>query len=130
MAEYLGRAYAQQLGAAVELRSGSTLGLDGRPAHPHAVAVLKDKGIDLRPHRAQPIDQELMDWADFVVVMELFHAAELRQRFPDQGDKILMLGTFGGKTEISDPVNSSRRRFRGSRDEIDRCVRALLNQLG
>ncbi|MCB9758250.1 MAG: low molecular weight phosphotyrosine protein phosphatase [Alphaproteobacteria bacterium] len=129
MAERLAQDYARRRGRAIEVASGSVMGLDGHPAHKHAVAVLKELGLDLSDHRSQPITRALIDEADYVLVMEYAHAAALRERFPHADERILLLGHFGGRDEIADPLGSWRRRYRISRDEIKRCVEAFIDQL-
>ncbi|MCB9741881.1 MAG: low molecular weight phosphotyrosine protein phosphatase [Alphaproteobacteria bacterium] len=129
MAEGLARHYAAQRGRALEVASASVLGLDGQPAHKLAVKVMKELGIDISAHRAQPVTPELVEEADYILVMELAHAAELRDRYPEADDRILLLGTFGGKMELEDPIHGWRWRFRRSRDDIRRCVESFIDQL-
>ena len=38
----------------------------------------------------------MMDWARYVLVMELHHAIKLRERFPAHEGKVLVLANFGG----------------------------------
>ena len=109
--------------------SASVLGLVDKPAHRHAQAVAKEAGLDLSRHRSQPVTPELAEWADYVLGMEIQHSSKLRARYPDLEDKLLLLGSFGGMVEIQDPLGSWRRRFRITRDELQRCTQAFLDQL-
>lgn len=129
MAALLARDYATRRGWELETASAGVLGLKDRPADPGAVRAMAEIGLDLREHRSQGVDAELMRWADYVLVMELTHASELRRRFPEAEDKVLMLGNFGGKLEIADPLGGWRWRFRRSREEIQGCVEGFLDQL-
>jgi len=129
LAEVIARAYAHERGREVEVASASVLGLDGQPAHKHSVAVAREIGLDLRAHQAQPMTDELVDWADYILGMEIHHAAELRGRFPQADEKILLLGTFGGVHEITDPLGSWKRRFRACRDLIQDCVHVFIDRL-
>ena len=114
----------------VEVQSASTLGLEDRPADPHAVAVCAEVGVDIGDHDAQPLTDELIDWADYVLVMEYRHAAHIREHHPQAGEKVLMLGNFGGNApEIADPIGGWRFQFRRSRDEIQRCVHGFMRRL-
>lgn len=129
MAEALAADYALRRGRKMNVKSASVLGLSGNPAHKHAIAVMKEVGFDITGHRAQPVTTELMDWADYVLGMEINHSATLRERYPYHDDQILLLPTFGGSVEIADPLGGWRRRFRASREEIQRCVMAFVDQI-
>ncbi len=129
MAEGLAWNYGRQRGIPLTATSGSTLGLEDRPAHKHAVRVMSELGMDISEHRSQPITQDLIDSADHILVMEIQHAAKLRERFPSADGKIMLLGTYGGLIEIADPLGGWRRRFRKSRDEIRDCVETFIDRL-
>ncbi len=129
MAEVLAIAIADHQNRTVESKSASVLGLENQPAHPHAVRVLAEKGLDLSMHVAQPVTPELMSWADHVLCMEIAHTTELRDRYPEHEERILLLGPFGGGMEIADPLGGWRGRFRRSRDEIAACVGHFIEQL-
>jgi len=129
MAAGWARAYAARREWPVEVRSGGVMGLIGHPADPLAVKVMAEVGVDLSEHRSVGVEQELMDWADHVLVMEMRHASTLRRRFPEHEGKVLMLGNFGGLVEIPDPVGGWRWRFRKSRDQLSRCVTTFMDQL-
>ncbi len=130
MAEVLAEALAAFHGHEVEVQSASLLGLKDHPAHKHAIQVMTEKGLNLSNHLATPLSGELMDWADHVLCMEVEQAVEMRKRFPEQGDRVELLGPYGGQMEIEDPLGGWRPRFRRCRDEIDACVSAFLGQLG
>ncbi len=129
MAEGMARHYALERGWSVEVRSGGVLGLVDRPADPLAVKVMNEIGIDISAHRSQGISSELVDWADYILVMELGHTMRLRERHEKASDKTLMLGNFGGMMEVQDPIGSWRWKFRKCRDGLVRCVHGFMDQL-
>jgi len=129
MADGIARWYADQTGRAVLCRSASTLGLQDYPADPNAVAVCAELGIDLSGHRSAPLTDELINWADYVLVMEFDHAQHIREHHTQVRERLLMLGNFGGVSEIADPIGGWRFRFRRSRDEIRRCVEGFIDRL-
>lgn len=49
----------------------------GSPATPEAVAVMKDKGLDLSRHESRQIDQEILGQADLVLAMAREHVREV-----------------------------------------------------
>ncbi len=113
----------------MEVRSGGVLGIINRPADPLAVRVMSEIGIDISSHRSQGIDDDLVEWADHILVMELNHTIQLRERHPELADKALMLGTFGGMMQVQDPIGGWRWKFRKCRDGLLRCVQGFMDQL-
>lgn len=129
MAEALARRYAQERQWNVESKSAGVQALVGEPAAANAVKAIRELGENLDSHRAQAVTQELLDWADRVLVMEMGHAVRLRERFPSADQKIQLLGTFGGLVEIDDPYGRWIFAFRSSRDTIRRCVETFMDRL-
>ena len=129
MAEGLARDYARRRGWSVRCRSGGIMGLIDREAATNAVRVLKEIDIDISNHLSSGITNEMVQWADHILVMELRHAIKLRERHDNLGTKVLQLGSFGGLVEVKDPVGGWRWRFRRSRDDIQRCVEAFMDNL-
>lgn len=129
MAEGYARAYGARRGWLIEARSGGVLGLIDKPADPLAIRVMNEIDIDIEGHRSGGVDEEMMQWAKYVLVMELHHASKLRDRFPHHEDKILVLANFGGMMEVSDPIGGWRWRFRRCRADIIKCVEGFLDGL-
>lgn len=129
MAAALAVHYAKEREWMVEVRSASTLGLLDRPADPNAIQVMGEWEIDLRAHRSSPITDELVAWADHILVMELRHQMHLHQRHAASDGKVLQLGSFGGMAEVGDPIGRWKRAFRKSRDNLKRCVERFMDNL-
>ncbi len=129
MAEVLLEAEGRRQGRPIVARSGGVMGLIGRPADPKSVKAVAELGLDLSAHRSSGITEEDVDWADYIVVMELRHQMELHRRFPRSEGKVLLLGPFGGQHEIADPVGGWFYKFKRSRDEIQRCVARFVAQM-
>lgn len=129
MAEELARLYAEERGWNVEVASAGTQAMEGQPAAGNAIKALRDIGGDLNEHRSQPATAELVAWADRILVMEMRHAAWMRENLPASDEKVQLLGTFGGLMEIDDPYGRWIFAFRRSRDEIRRCVENFMDRL-
>ena len=129
MAEVYAQAAGVERGRIIEARSGGVLGIIDKPADPLAVKVMGEINIDLEGHRSSGVTDEMMDWARYVLVMELHHAIKLRERFPAHEDKVLALANFGGMSEVKDPIGGWRWKFRRCRADVIRCVDNFLNTL-
>ncbi|MDP2310529.1 MAG: low molecular weight phosphatase family protein [Pseudomonadota bacterium] len=129
MADGLARRYAEERGWRVEVQSAGTHAIPGEPAAPNSVKAVRELGFDLSAHRSQPMTQALVDWADRILVMEMRHAQDVRERFPSADEKVQLLGTFSGLVEISDPYGSWIFTYRRRRDEIRACVEACMDRL-
>ena len=129
MAEVYAQAAGVERGRIIEARSGGVLGIIDKPADPLAVKVMGEINIDLEGHRSSGVTDEMMDWARYVLVMELHHAIKLRERFPAHEDKVLVLANFGGMSEVKDPIGGWRWKFRRCRADVIRCVDNFLNTL-
>ena len=68
-------------------------------------------------------------WSHRILVMEMRHAKDIRERFPAADEKVQLLGTFGGLVEIGDPYGSWVFTYRKRRDEIRACVEAFMDRL-
>ncbi len=129
MAEAFARQYADERGWDILAKSAGTHAIEGEPAAPHSVKVCKELGADCADHRSQPMTDELVAWADRILVMEMRHASSIRERFPASDEKLQLLGTFGGLVEIGDPYGSWVFTYRKRRDEIRACVESLMDRL-
>ena len=129
MAERLAEAIGDRLGVEVEARSAGILGIQDAPADPKAVAVCRELGLDLSDHRSQPISPDLLTWADRVVVMDLEQATHMRSYYPVVGDKLLLLGPFGGTGDIADPRGGWTWTFRRTRKLLETCIDALVRRV-
>lgn len=108
--------------------SMSTLGLVGRDADPHAVAVCATRGADLSFHRSQPVNVALLQRATHIFVMEDAHRAHLRSLGVD-ADRILFLGAFDpvdARREIEDPVGKDIATFEACAIRIERAIAAFI----
>ena len=129
MAEGLLREMAKERQLSITVRSGGTMGLREKPAAKNAIKVMAEIKIDISNHKCAGVSQDDIDWADHILVMEGKHASKLRHRFPDADLKILILANFGGMIQIDDPVGGWKRRFRRSRNDIQKCIEGFLRQL-
>ncbi|MBI2438938.1 MAG: low molecular weight protein arginine phosphatase [Lentisphaerae bacterium] len=128
VAEYLLR---RQLGLETpwQVRSAGLFAGQGTPASPPAIEVLRERGINLRPHRSRQVTKEMVDAATLIVVMTNEHLAELKRRFPEAQDRIYLLKSFcssGDDRDIRDPLGGTAFVYRAVCNEIEAALPGLI----
>jgi arsenate reductase len=88
----------------------------GAAAHPQVVAALRELGIDASDHVPHLLDQEAIDWADVVV-------ATCDDACP------VVPGKRYVAWNLPDPKHEPIERVREIRDDVDRRVAALIDEL-
>lgn len=99
--------------------------LDGAPADPLAVALMREAGIDIAEHRSRRLAGWMLVEADLVYTMEAAQAAWLQRMHPLHARKIARLGEPCG-IDIPDPHGQPREAFAQSYAAIQRAVQAQL----
>jgi len=103
--------------------------MQGQSASPPAVQALAELGIDLKPHRSQPISQALLDESSLIVVMAQHHRAQLVAVFPEIANRVRLLSSFdasGIEKDVPDPIGLSVGVYRRIRDQIDTAISDLI----
>lgn len=85
--------------------------MNGNPSPLEVQQVAESVGLDLMSHRAKPVSNELIEWADQIVVMSPEHADFIEMNFPEGMEKVEELARHrpGGKPgdTIKDPYGLS-----------------------
>lgn len=114
MAEGFARHYAQQMGIDIEIRSAGT-----QPAgyvHADAIAVMREKGIDISKQYSKGFDPKELKNYDYVIAMGCL-------------DSDICPAGFRGVSEnwgIPDPIGRGLEFYRRVRDMIEEKVLRLL----
>jgi protein-tyrosine-phosphatase/predicted ATP-grasp superfamily ATP-dependent carboligase len=126
--------YLAQRGAAgrhgMQARSAGYYERTGRPADERAVAASQQWGVDLSSHRSRKLDEDLVAWADLILVMDRPNLTAVRRSYPSAAAKTYLLGSFGSDAvadvEIADPFDgpyeATERTYVRIADAIDRFV--------
>jgi protein-tyrosine phosphatase len=105
--------------------SAGTSAAYGSPASEEAITAMREKGIDLCPHRSQPVSRQLVDAASVVVVMTGTHFDQVSRLFPHAREKLFLLKSFDARAsggDVADPLGASVEEYRNVRDEIDAAL--------
>ena len=131
MAEYLLRA---RLGRNADW-SVSSAGCMATPklaASEEAVRTLRQRGIDLRPHRSRRVTGELVDAATLIVVMTRAHRDQMQTLFPGSRSKVYLLKTFdplATEQDVNDPIGMPDRVYEHTCEEISAALSALIKYM-
>ena len=112
-----------------EAASAGTFDALGHPASENAVRAVKELGLDLSRHHSQPLTAELLESADMIVVMTAEHRFHLLEVFPEVGNRVFLIKSFGTSkvpADVSDPYGGSLNTYKKIRDEIDRALSDLI----
>ncbi len=107
MAEAYMRACVKKEGLDIEVRSAGTLGFLGMTPTQEALKVLRGAAIDTKDLASKQLTDEMINWADVILIMEPMHRAKILDMLPQADEKILFLGAFGrngDNTIIPDPI--------------------------
>lgn len=125
MAEYILRVKAKDQGLAVETKSAGIFASQDAPYSQNAIEIIMDLlseagNPDLYSLTSNRIDSELIDWADYVLVMTEMHQHYLVNMFPEAADKIMMLKAES--IDISDPFGGDLRTYEEIAQEIGEAI--------
>lgn len=134
MAEAIGRAEAARRGrAGVEVGSAGTFALRGEPASELAEIVARRHGLDLGPHRARPLLQELVGEVDLVVGMTASHVGIAREMAPGARAELLTRFLPEGHelrgAPVPDPAGGSLERYEETFRLLREAVEGLFERL-
>ena len=90
----------------------------GAPAHPNAICVMKEKGIDITKHRSTNIEDLDLGAFDIVVALRPAIADTLSQEFDLHPPKLMEL-------DIDDPFNKPLEKYRLCMNQIETTLLRL-----
>ncbi len=96
--------FAHECSLPIRVLSAGTYAAHGYPATVFAIRAAGENGIDIKPHRSQPLSDELVACADLILTMEMNHTAFIRNRWPEAGEisELKSLGMESDKRGVSD----------------------------
>lgn len=95
----------------VQVASAGLNALVGRPADETAVALMRERGLDLRAHRAVQITRPLCLHSDLVLVMERAQRDRVQSLYPEVCGRVFRITEALG-LDVPDPYRRPREAFR------------------
>lgn len=103
----------------------------GSGASEQAVAAVAEAGMDLSEHVAKSLTQELVTWADLVLVMSDAHLHAVERL--GGGEKVARLTDFARGDEagydIEDPFGADLASYRTTLQQLEQAMEAVLARL-
>lgn len=113
----------------ISIRSAGTYQKSGRSSPDSHIIMSRKFGVELSHHRSTIADRALLDWADWIVIMDIRNWDELEIYGDLIRKKIVWLGTFYGKKhiEIQDPYGKSESEIECILKQLKICSDKLLH---
>lgn len=131
MAEFLLR---ERLGrnSAWSVSSAGCMATPRLPASAEAIRTLRQRGIDLRPHRSRRVTADLIDAATLIVVMTRAHRDQLQTLYPNSLSRVYLLKTFdplAAEQDVNDPIGMPDSIYGNTCEEINAALPALIKYM-
>jgi protein-tyrosine phosphatase len=117
--------------AALPGRAVGSAGLNamvGSPPPPHAVDLMKERGLDISTHRAVQINRSMCLEHDLILVMEREQKQRLQKLYPEVHGRVFALSEHAN-LDVPDPYRQPASVFRGALAVIDDSIQFWLNRL-
>jgi protein-tyrosine-phosphatase len=121
----------------VEVASAGLNAMAGGPASREAVAIMREKGIDLSGHETACLTAEKVRWANLILTMEEHQRERLLEKYPEAAGKAFVLKEYvvapaaqaGPKPadcyDVTDPFGQSTEVYRRCAMELASAVADL-----
>jgi tRNA threonylcarbamoyl adenosine modification protein (Sua5/YciO/YrdC/YwlC family) len=136
MAELLMRAkLAECIGCSIDdleehgvvVMSAGIAAAPGCPPSSEAVLVMREQGLDLSRHEAQPLTDQLVRHADLILTMTQSHLQSIVERWPSAADRTRVL--MPDRIDVSDPIGQTIGAYRHCATQITEAVKHHVQQL-
>lgn len=124
----------QKLDNECEIRSAGFFPKTGRKSAQEYVGLVRDYGVDLASHSSQVVDNNDLNWADAILIMDGKNYKLALLMDPSLEYKLIWLGGLsdGFPVEIEDPYNRDKERQRAIIEHMvnacERCVDLLASK--
>lgn len=112
----------------MQVRSAGLGALVGMPADVTALQLMRERGIDLRAHRATQINRAMCLESDIVLVMDSEQRTRLESLYPQARGRVFRLGEYT-KRDIPDPYRQGQQAFRDALTLIDEGAQEWLRRI-
>jgi protein-tyrosine phosphatase len=136
MAELLMRSQlAKQIGCKLDdleqhgvvVMSAGVAAAPGCPPSSEAVQVMREQGLDLSRHEAQPLTDQLVRHADLILTMTQSHFQSIIERWPSAAERTRVL--MPNREDVCDPIGQTIGAYRHCAVQISEGIKHQANML-
>jgi len=111
-------------GEGYEIASAGIMAMQGSAASTHAISAMLQRKLDLAAHKAQMLNEELIEWADLILAMTDGHKSAINS------EKVHTLGEYAGTSvSVSDPYGGNLQVYLNCAEEIYILLEEIKNKL-
>jgi protein-tyrosine phosphatase len=114
----------------LNVSSAGISALVDKPIDDSAAKELIAHGYNSEGHSARLLNEQLIQEADLILVMESFQQQRLMQQYPAASGKVMLLGKWLGDLEINDPYRKSSEAFSLVFEQIESAAKLWSDKLG
>jgi protein-tyrosine phosphatase len=92
----------------------------GCPPAAEATQVMRERGLDLTRHEAQPLTDQLVRHADLILTMTHSHLQSIVERWPNAAERASVL--LPDKRDVADPIGQTVGAYRECAEQISGAV--------
>src|SRR5262245_23369840 len=111
----------------VVVMSAGVQAAPGCPPTPEAVQVMREQGLDLIRHEAQPVTEQLVRHADLILTMTRNHRQAIIDRWPEAADRTMLL--MPDNNDVADPIGQTIGAYRHCAEELAAGVKHHVERL-
>ncbi len=108
-----------------KIRSAGVLAQPNLAIPGHVTRLLEEENVQNFKHVPTKISEELVGAADYIFVMEQYHADFIADSFPQAKSKVSLLAS----QDIEDPIGGSEKMYRQCLEEIKKALGDILKKL-
>jgi len=112
----------------VAVRSAGLGALIGMPPDEFAIRLMRERDIDISPHRATQISKPMCLESDMVLVMEQQQRTRLEDMYPQARGRVFRIGEYTGQ-DVPDPYRRPEQAFRAALRGIEQGMGEWLRRI-
>ncbi len=109
----------------LKVSSAGIWAMDGHRAMPEALRAADMLGASISSHRSRKLTRELINSADLLLCMTVYHVEEVRRLAPVAADKIRRLDL---KADIPDPIGGGDDIYRATAERIAKAIATCMDK--
>jgi len=127
LADRLGCQPEELAARGIEVASAGTGTMAGSPASANAVAVMAERGIDIRDHRSQPMTVDALLASDYIGVMTRSHLEAVLRMAPEVKGRAAIVDPTG--QDVADPIGGDMEAYRAAARHLERAIAERLTEI-